>query len=107
MNKDSKLKTYNYYPESLEELRSLIEELLEELGPDADLNDIDVSKINNFYNVYIYEGLFEHLEPRNIKIDQWNVSNVKNMMRTFYNCDDFNSDLSKWNVSEVRFILSN
>jgi hypothetical protein len=34
---------YNYHPESKKELRILIEQLLEERGKNANLNDIDVS----------------------------------------------------------------
>jgi len=34
---------YNYHPESKQELRTLIKQLLKERGENADLNDIDVS----------------------------------------------------------------
>ena len=93
---------YRYFPEDFDELRSLLEQLLEERGKDADLNDIDVSKITTFYNGDNYFGLFEGLDPHNIKIDLWNVSNVINMFSTFDGCKNFNSDLSKWDVSKVK-----
>jgi surface protein len=97
LNKDTKIK-YNFSPHNKDELQSLIEKLLEERGKDANLNDIDTSKINDM------SGLFDssHLHIiRNIDISEWNVSNVKNMTEMFGDCEDFNCDLSKWDVSNV------
>ena len=93
INKSTNL--YHYHPKDKKELRSLIKELLEERGKDADLNDIDVSNVTNMY------GLFIDLDPHNINISKWNVSNVKNMGSMFYDCKNFNSDISRWNVSNV------
>ena len=45
INKDSN--KYHYHPKDKDELRFLIEKLLEERGNDADLNDIDVSDITD------------------------------------------------------------
>ena len=47
------------------------------------------------------EKLFYKLDIRNIKIDQWDVSNVKTMRNMFWNCSNFNADLSKWDVRNV------
>ena len=94
INKDSN--KYHYHPKDKDELRSLIEKLLEERGKDADLNDIDVSNVTNMY------GLFIDLDPHNINISKWNVSNVKNIGYMFYKCLNFNSDLSNWDVSNVK-----
>ena len=80
INKDIKIKEYHYHPKDKKELRSLIKELLEERGKDADLNDIDVSNVTNMY------GLFIDLDPHNINISKWNVSNVKDMSDMFYKC---------------------
>ena len=44
--------------------------MLEERGPDADLNDIYISDITDLSN------LFQGLNPGNIKIDKWDVKNV-------------------------------
>lgn len=38
---------YAYFPENKEELESLLEKLIAERGNNADLNDIDVSKVVN------------------------------------------------------------
>ena len=38
----------------------------------------------------------------NANLSNWDVSNVENMRFMFLNCYNFNSDLSKWDVSSVR-----
>lgn len=85
-------------PTSKEELQSIIEYELERQGPDADLNHIDTEEITDmsllFCNTYI--------SVRNIKIDQWNTSNVRDMNCMFAFCLHFNCDLSYWNVSNVK-----
>ena len=107
-------------PTTRDELRSLIEQEIGRQRPDADLNHIDTSKIEDMHM------LFWWIDIRNIKIDEWDVSNVTNMScmftgsknfncdlskwytfnvinmsHMFANCDKFNSDLSSWNVSNV------
>ena len=99
---DTKLSKYLYQPKDFNELRSLIKQLLDKRGPNADLNDIDVSKITSFCDESTEIGLFEGLDPHNIDISEWDVSNVKNMYSTFYKCKNLNCDLSKWNVSNVK-----
>ena len=104
LNKDTKLKTYNYFPKSFDELRALLRKLLEERGPDADLNDIDVSNVTTFSDTENDIGLFEDLDPHNIKIDRWDVSNVKNMNYMFSECENFNCNLSNWKVNKVKYM---
>ena len=82
-------------PTSKDELRQFIEQELERQGPDADLNHIDVSGIDNM------SFLFNKLNIRNIKIDEWNTGNVTNMSYMFMDCRNFNCDLSGWDVSNV------
>ena len=94
INKDSN--KYHYHPKDKDELRSLIKELLEKRGKDADLNDIDVSDITDM------SDLFYGLDTYNIDISKWNVSNVEKLSHMFYRCNNFNSDLSKRNVSNVK-----
>ena len=95
IKKNTKIKTYNYFPKDKKELQSLLKELLDERGKDANLNDIDTSDITDM------SELFDNLDPHNIDISEWNVSSVKNMEWMFCWCDNFNSDLSAWDVSEV------
>ena len=51
----------------------------------------------------IDEAMISYFEKEHTygDIECWDVSNVTNMYRMFYNCDEFNSDLSKWNVRNV------
>ena len=55
---------YNYHPKDKDELRKIIEQLLDERGNDADLNDIDVSEITDM------SLLFYKLNPYNIDISE-------------------------------------
>ncbi len=83
-------------PTTYKELRSLIEQELKGQGPDADLNFIDTSEITDM------SSLFKWLGIRNIKIDEWNISNVTNMWGMFSGCENFKGEgLEKWNVSNV------
>ena len=67
---------YNYFPKTRGELRQILEERLKE-DKNANLNDIDVSKITNM------SCLFSDLDPHNIDISKWDVSNVTNMGSMF------------------------
>ena len=96
IKKDTKISTWNYFPKTKEELRSLIEQLLKERGKDADLNDINTSNITDM------SALFYKLDPHNIHIEDWDVSNVETMEVMFCGCNVFNSDLSKWNTIKVK-----
>ena len=104
IKKDTKIKTYNYYPKDIFELREIIENRLEK-DKNADLTDIEVSKITSFCDEtrgrYKDRGLFEGLDPHNIDISNWNVSNVENMKRVFFACHNLVCDVSKWDVSNV------
>lgn len=91
----SNIKSSSVRVKDRDQLRSIIEQELKRQGPDADLNFIDTSEIDNMV------GLFIMLNPRNIKIDQWDVSNVENMQDMFWNCTEFSCDLSEWSVSKV------
>ena len=46
-------------------------------------------KVNNFINT------------KYGNISHWDVSNVTDMYRMFYDCTNFNSDISSWDVSNV------
>ena len=91
-------KTVRTRPTSKKELQSIIKQELERQGPDADLNFIDVSGIGNMSSLF-YDF---SAQIQNIKIDQWDVSNVVDMNGMFYRCGSFNCDLSGWDVSNVK-----
>ena len=91
INKD--IDHHNYHPKSRDELIELINELIEERGNDANLNDIDTSKIIDMNSLFYY-SIF------NGDISEWDVSNVKDMSYMFM-LSKFNGDISNWDVSNV------
>ena len=94
LNKDIKFDEYTCHPKDRFELSDILEERLKE-DKNADLNDIDISKL------FSLNFLFKALDPHNIKIDQWNTSNIKHMQGVFMGCKNFDCDLSNWDVSNV------
>ena len=92
INKDTS-NYYNYHPKTKEELKELIHKLIKERGNDADLNDIDTSKITDMSYMF-YDSKF------NGDISNWDVSKVTDMHSMFYN-SKFNGDISNWDVSKV------
>ena len=90
----SKSNAYTCQPKDVPTFRKILKERLAK-DKDADLNDIDVSKITDMC------CLFKNLDPHNIDISEWDVSNVVDMSEMFYECENFNCDISKWNVSNV------
>ena len=101
--RDNKIVVKSFY-----ELRKIIEDRYDKLGPGTkqnpiDFNDIDVSNIDSFYSSITGIGIFEETKFKYIDISYWDVSNVKSMRHMFYECKELESvgDLSKWNVSKV------
>ena len=86
---------YICQPEDRDELKSILKERLAK-DKNANLNDIDVSKITDM------SWLFYNLNPHNIDVSQWNVSNVETMNGMFFDCRNLNCDLSDWDVSSVK-----
>ena len=81
INKDiGKHIEYNYHPTSRNELKQLVNKLINERGYNADLNDIDTSEITDM-NFMFSESKFT---GENGDISKWDVSNVKNMKYMFY-----------------------
>ena len=82
------------------DLRNKILELHIEQGGGETL---DVSSLANCIKCddfsYIFRGFkkVKHI----IGLEDWDVSKVTNMKGMFYNCENFNSDLSNWDVSSV------
>ena len=95
INKD--IDSYNYHPKTKDELKELVNKLIKERGNEADLNDIDTSKITDM------SIMFEN-SKFNGDISNWDVSNVKNMkfMFSFSEFTGENGDISNWNVSNVK-----
>ena len=81
INKDYK-DAYTCAPNTVEELRKIIEDRYNEFGPGTknnpiDFNDVDVRNIDSFYDNNINIGIFEDIKFEYIDISDWNVSNVK------------------------------
>ena len=89
----SKVNT-KYHPTTRDELKDLIDKLIQERGNNADLNDIDTSEITDMEKLF-YASEF------NGDISEWDVSNVTNMYKMFTR-SKFNGDLSKWNTAELK-----
>ena len=104
---------YIYVPKSFKELRKIIKDRYEKLGPGTeqnpiDFNDIDVSNIDSFCNNKNKVGIFERTKFEYIDISEWDVSNVTDMNHMFFICEKLKSvgDLSKWDVSNVMSMRS-
>ena len=100
-------KPYTYAPKSFDELRKIIEDRYDKLGPGTkndpiDFNDVDVSNVNSFCD-NDDNGLFERTQFKYIDISDWDVSSVTNMLNMFYKCNTLKSvgDISYWDVSNV------
>ena len=80
-----------YTPQTRNELKSLVDDFRINLG------DIDVVNITDMSYLF-KESIRENFDG----IEQWNVSNLINMREMFYNCRNFNQDISLWDVSKVK-----
>ena len=109
INKDYKdAHAYTCTPKSFEELRKIIEDRYNKLGPGTndkpiDFNDVDVSNIDSFYNKYYDISIFNEIKFEYIDISDWDVSNIKSMRGMFGDSRELESvgDLSSWDVSNV------
>ena len=99
---------YTCVPTSWKELRKIIEDRYDKLGPGTkqnpiDFNDVDVSNIDSFCDKN-NTGIFERTKFEYIDISDWNVSNAEYMNYMFCRCEQLKSvgDISDWNVSNVK-----
>ena len=99
INSKSKINHYNFSPENYKELEKIVYDLIRERGNEADLNDIDTSKIT--YMARLFKG-----SDFDGNISDWDVSNVTNMNWMFSHCKftGKNSNLNKWDVSKVKLM---
>ena len=113
----SEWSAYSCQPKDKEELEQIIKDRISKEGPNCDLNDIDVSLIEDMSNLFSeseFDGNINNWDVSNVKdmtgmfyksnfngdISGWNTSNVKNMYRTFY-WSQFNKDISKWKINKA------
>ena len=94
----SEWSSYSCQPKTKEELEKIIEERISKEGPNCDLNDIDVSLIDDMSYLF-------HESEFNGDISKWNVSNVKDMWFMF-DRSKFNKGLNNWDVSNVDSMAS-
>jgi surface protein len=69
-------------------------------------NNLDlsfVSDLPNLSNTLYLEGCFSDCNTLTAinRSNEWNTSNVVNMVAMFYNSDNFNSDITTWDTSNV------
>ena len=92
----SSFSTYSCQPTTKDELKEIIKERISKEGPECDLNDIDISQIDDMSYLF-FESKF------NGDISKWNTSNVNDMQCIFCG-SDFNGDISRWDVSNVKYV---
>ena len=68
----SSFSTYSCQPKTKDELKEIIKERISKEGSECDLNDIDVSQIDDMSYLF-FESKF------NGDISKWNTSNVNDM----------------------------
>ena len=91
---------YTCHPKNALELIKIIRQRIDKYGWECDLNDIDVSKIKRFIDVFAKDTWFD-ISNFDGNITNWDVSNCTHFTRMFLGSKftGKNSDLSKWNVS--------
>ena len=121
INKNTKIDKYHYHPKDKEELKKLLDKLIEERGCEGNFNDIDTSNITDMSMLFTFShpkfnGDISEWDVSNVTnmrfmfndtkfsgdVSDWDVSNVEDMYDMFYGCNDFNCNLNKWNVNKVK-----
>ena len=103
INKDSNNKPeYHYHPEKLSELIELLIKLVNKRGSDADLNDVDVSRITDMSDLFHRVNHLSKYKIQFIDISKWDVSNVEDFESMFERCSNFTSDLLRWDFSSAK-----
>ena len=84
---------HTLFPKTNKELYEIIESEIDKNGNDCSLNHIDVSKIHDMSELFLYSTF-------NGDISEWDVSSVENMEGMFA-YSKFNGDISDWNVLKI------
>ena len=96
---------YSCHPKTKEELREIIVQRIKSDGNECELNDIDVSNIEDMSQLFnaMPNSSFSNaiFKDFNGDISRWDVSNVKDMTCMFRFCENFNCDISGWDVSNL------
>ena len=103
INKDTKVKEYNYHPKDKEELSNIIINRIRKAHEkdkdimDFDLNDIDTSEITDMSK--LFRDMRKEVSFNNVDVSKWNVSKVESFNNCFTSISNFNCNLSEWDVS--------
>jgi hypothetical protein len=66
------------------------------------MSDWDLEKITDLSN--LFDGCHKKFITNfNCDVGKWDVSNVNNFEKTFYNCEKFNRNLVKWKIKKTAF----
>lgn len=101
------------------DLYFIVRDEIKRYGNDANLNHIDVSRVQSlltmFYGIWEFNGdvslwdvsrvfnfdeCFSLCGKFNCDISEWDVSRGESFKRMFYKCGSFNHDLSKWKIKD-------
>ena len=126
-NTNTNVVKYKYHPQTNNELRKIVEKLVDEQSMEdvINLNSIDISEITDMSRLFDgMEGLLKidvsGWDVSNVKymdsmfkgcvnlekivgIEDWDVSNVESTRSMFYNCEAFNQDISNWVLNNDTF----
>jgi len=111
IKKDTKIKTYNYYPKNRDELIKIIKEKIDNLPSDGllDLTDIDISGVDD-YIAYLFQHITKPLRDKIKKIDVsgWNTSKFTKLNSLFYICSNVEEiiGIENFNTENVESITS-
>ena len=104
-NKPTKVEQ-TFFPETIHELKEMINSEIEKHGFECSLNHICTSKITSMSGLFSSRNSnFKKISRFNGDISLWDVSNVTNMSGMFEE-SYFDGDLSKWDVSNVQTMES-
>ena len=117
-----------YKPKNINDLKELLERMIEVRGDEGDFNDIDTSNIESMESLFLFnetfngditgwnvssvismDGMFYGAKSFNQPIGNWKFPKVENMSCMFYDAESFNQDISKWkfpNVENMEFMFS-